>query len=413
MKGDTAKGALWYIVGELSNKAIPFLLLPVLTLFLSPAEFGVVSTYQALLQLFVIIISLSLHGALSVLFFKVPRTAFRRILSAIFIITLFAMSISVILVLLINPQLITFLKLDFFWVITLPVTALLLSFIQFFLVYNQVRKRYKGYVVFQLFNTVVNMGVSISLIGYWEIGLEGRLIGILVAALCGGLWSAIKFYSTKSFSVPDVSSYKVPLRFSLPLVPHALSNWVKSYADRLILMSLFGAVSVGEYAVTYQICTILSVIFMATNKAIMPSLYSAMSKGAESDSQLKVVLVRLSIVIVLMTILFATIVPIIFPYIVEDSYSIDIATSTLLCIGFMFQGFYLLIINFFMFHEKTKTIALFALANTIVYIVIAIPLVSMFEGIGAAAASMLSWGGLFFSLLIYGQRASLLPWAFR
>jgi len=403
-----------YIGGEIINKAIPFLLLPFLTAFLSPNDFGIVATYQAVLQVLLVIISLSMHGAISVLFFKVEQPFFKKVLASIFILSCLLAALVALIIAVFHKNIVQFLGVELFWVLALPIIVLFQAFIQFLLVFYQVRKQQNQYVTLQLASTLVNVSVSIALIAYWNIGLEGRIAGIAIAAVIFGLWALFNFKKNNNFDFNvNCESFLMPLRFSLPLVPHSLSNWIKTSIDRLLLMSFFGAAVVGEYAVMYQLASILSVVFMAVNKALVPFLFSYLKNGEYDKSQISFWCKKIAFIIIALSIGFLLLIPFIFNFIINSEYHFNYLLISLLIIGFMFQGLYLLLVNFFMFYEKTKVLAKIAIINTLLHLFLAIPLVYFYGALGGALTNAISWFLLLVLIYSFGTRKNVYPWISR
>lgn len=403
--------AVVYIGGEIVNKAIPFFLLPFLTAFLSPNDFGIVATYQAVLQVLLVIISLSMHASISVLFFKLDNPTFKKILASVFLISTLVAAFVSLFVYIFRYEAIQFLGVDNVWVLLLPIIVLFQAFCQFHLVLYQVRKMQTQYIIFQISNTVLNVSLSVFLIAYWNVGLEGRLAGIAIAAICFGLWA---FFNLKRNNFFDFSlsqeNFSVPLRFSVPLVPHSLSSWIKTSIDRILLMSFFGGAIVGEYSVMYQLASILSVVFMAANKALIPYLFSYMKQNINDWNSVVLWCKRIAGVITLTGISFLISVPYIFEAVVKGDYVFSSSVISLLIVGFMLQGFYLLQVNFLMYNEKTRIVAKVAVINSILHLAIAIPMVFCFGAFGAALTNVLSWGCLLVLTFFYGSKDNAYPW---
>jgi O-antigen/teichoic acid export membrane protein len=64
------RGSATYLLSNLLSAAIPFLLLPVLTRFLAPAQYGPVAIYQTLLTGLVAFIGLTGNGAAAVKYYE-------------------------------------------------------------------------------------------------------------------------------------------------------------------------------------------------------------------------------------------------------------------------------------------------------------------------------------------------------
>ena len=65
-----------YTISNLLNAAVPFLLLPLLTNFLTPAEYGIVAMFQVLMNGLLPFTGFSLDGAISRQYFDRDKTDF-------------------------------------------------------------------------------------------------------------------------------------------------------------------------------------------------------------------------------------------------------------------------------------------------------------------------------------------------
>src|SRR5687767_824453 len=63
-----------YAGSSVARNAIPFLLLPVLTRYLSPTDFGIVATFEVMLAMGLVLVGLNMYGAIGVNFFKLERS---------------------------------------------------------------------------------------------------------------------------------------------------------------------------------------------------------------------------------------------------------------------------------------------------------------------------------------------------
>ena len=63
------KDSAIYLIGELTSRAMPFLLLPYLSRKLGPEGFGELAYYQTFLVLFFLIVGLSQEGAVTRYFY--------------------------------------------------------------------------------------------------------------------------------------------------------------------------------------------------------------------------------------------------------------------------------------------------------------------------------------------------------
>src|SRR5690606_14255999 len=88
------------------------------------------------------------------------------------------------------------------------------------------------------------------------------------------------FFINKKFKVKkkfSAVSYKKALlyifSFGIPLILHQLSFFMKGQIDRIFIYKLYSAAELGVYSAGIQIASILTIFFMALNKAIIPYYY--------------------------------------------------------------------------------------------------------------------------------------------
>ena len=72
-----------YTVGHIMNAAIPFLLMPVLTRYLSPEDYGITAMLAVLMGIYTPFVGLNMHGFVSVAYFK-QNLNFSLVISTVF-----------------------------------------------------------------------------------------------------------------------------------------------------------------------------------------------------------------------------------------------------------------------------------------------------------------------------------------
>ena len=101
--------SLIYLVSTILNSTIPFLLLPVLTRYLTPEDYGIIVTFQLIVAVLTATIPLNLNGAISVQFFKIDLEVLKKYIGNSIIITFLSASgifVIIWLVHLVTPEII-------------------------------------------------------------------------------------------------------------------------------------------------------------------------------------------------------------------------------------------------------------------------------------------------------------------
>lgn len=108
--------------------------------------------------------------------------------------------------------------------------------------------------------------VLFTLIGviFFNLGLVGILLGTFISSCFAIFYLLIKMKHYRYFSLNkiDLNFAKDLLRYSLPLLPNSLSWWAITSANRFLILYFLGVSANGLFAISYKIPTI---ILMLTN----------------------------------------------------------------------------------------------------------------------------------------------------
>lgn len=345
------KDSAIYMLGELLNRAIPFMLLPYLTRELGPAGYGSLSVYQSISLILVILIGMSLDGAVTRYYYRYGLrniynvinlgVAFSAVLTAIIVIT----------ALLNGSCIIAIVSLSAFFQFILKVT----------LAFFQCQKQPIKYIKVQLIAGILNLIVTLVLFELFSASAENRIIAILLAnLLIGGSVYLVLFASHLPLPKRKKNNYlclSYIISFGFPLVFHNLAIFLKGQADKLILASTFSLSDVGLYSSGYQLASIFLILFTAINKGITPYFYAAAKKGSLTEKKVRFISLCL---FVLLPFLY-------FPFSIASDYVAYIILGkdflgagyffSIFILGFLFVPAYYVLVNYLFYMGKTKVIA--------------------------------------------------------
>lgn len=391
-----------YIGFDVLNKAIPFLLLPIMTKYLSPTEYGILAAYQALVAFFIIVISLDTHSGLGVNYYKLSQDELKKYISAIISISLISSILMFFIVIILNltnslPGLFNF---EFY---LLAVSISLLSVLgQIQLILYRFSENPIAFGSVNLMSVLVGTVVSLYLIILLGYGWEGRAYGILigVAVIAFFLFKMIYKENIK-LNVLHYKYIKDSLSIGMPLLPHALAGFAKSGGDRLILISLIGISSVGIYSVSFQIATVIMVLASGINMAWAPYLYKQLSLDICNKKQL----VKYSYFIIatffIFTMMYLLLIEVIFNYFIDSSYLSGIFLAQLIAIAFSLEIIYYIFVNFLFYAKKTIYVSYSTFLSAGVYFLMLYLLTPIYGINGIGLALILSYLVSTISVMIF------------
>lgn len=274
--------AFGYGAGMVLNRFAGFVLVPIYTRLLSPADYGaldVVTTFSTMVTIFVF---LGLDSAVIRFFFdtddpahqaRVMGTGFWTVLAWTGLLTTLALLFAGPLARLVgNPAYERYLRIA---LLTIPFTVLH----SFQLVMLRVRFDLARYNALAIGNLIAGAGLSVTLVAILRMGVMGILLGVLcgyVLTSAIGLW--LNWRTIGPWSRPLLAPL---LAMGLPLLPASLAYWVLGYSDRLFLSHLVAPAQIGLYAVANKLVSALALITTTFQTAWGPFSYSiAAREGA-------------------------------------------------------------------------------------------------------------------------------------
>ncbi|MFZ0314986.1 MAG: oligosaccharide flippase family protein [Candidatus Korobacteraceae bacterium] len=280
-----------YGLANLGIRALNFLLLPIYTRFLTPADYGVMVLAETLAAFLVSIVSLGFDASIQRLYFRHVDDS--RALSAyVGSVLKFALLLEIAFLALafaVGPRLHHALapaaNVPFLYIAMALATAVATQFFGYRLVLYQAERRPWGYAILSGLSFGLTASLTIALVVYARRGVTGMLGGKLIAAtIC--LMVAVLLARHALGSHFHWAYVRETIAVGLPLVPHLLMAMGLVSADRFILAYYRDLREVGLYAIAYTLGMIMSLVTMSLSQAWAPIYYDMARKGEESSQVL-------------------------------------------------------------------------------------------------------------------------------
>jgi O-antigen/teichoic acid export membrane protein len=403
-----------FVVSDIINKSIPFILIPILTRYLVPDEYAIVSLFSLTIALFTIFVGNGMHSALTVNYFK-HQVNIKLYLNSILLISILITIFFFILLMLTSGYVEDYFNLSIFWIIL----ALIVSLFQFItslnLVLFVVKREAANYGVYQISQSLLNFCIVVVLVVYFNLSWQGVLVGVTASSVVFGFLSIYLLYKRNfidSDNLYRVKYIKKILSFSLPLILHYVFGWLKVSADKLIILNLISLSLVGVYTVGYQLSSIVLIITMSINKVWSPFILKKLNNGFPLSEKIKVVkIMYLSwISIGLVSIVIYYVIYSLIDVITTVEYLESLSVIPYLILGFFFQGMYYFLVSFLAHLEKSKLISTITIISTLVHIALSLWMVRDHGIIGLGYATSISFGIMVIITWFYLNKFYTMPW---
>ena len=406
------KSSVIYLGSSILNKAIPFLLLPILTKYLSPEEYGVLSIFQLMISFFIAFVGMAIHTNVSKNFFKYTKKQTSLMIGNILIILL----LTTLLYFLITLGILFFYEEIFSvpsnWVAIIPILSLMfmINTINLTILRNQDKAVLFG--IYEIANTAVNMCVTISLLLIYHYGWYSQAIGITIAYTLFFIISLFHLRKNGFIILKyDRAEAKKILKLSIPLIPHAVGGIIITLSDRFFIEKMVGLEMVGIYSVGYMFGMVVILFTDAFLKAWSPWFYKFLSN---TDNINKIKIVKYSYLYILATFTIAFVISIfaklIIPYVLDARYVGAEIYVFWIAIGYAVQGVYKIFFPYLVHISKTSFLAVSTVIAAGVNLLLNYFLIREFGTIGAAYSTVLSFIVSASLVFWYQNKHFKMPW---
>lgn len=408
------KNSILFIFFELLNKAVPFLLLPVLTRYLTPDDYGVIASFTALVSFLAIFIGLSGHGAIDANFFRLEKNRLGIYIANVLIILLLTTLLSLLFVFLFSDMIESKLAISFEW----QILAVIVALGQFITLINLslwvIEQKPLQFGIYQFLQTILITAISIILIVGYSYNWEGQLLGVVIGTLVLSFVSLIVLYKRGYMSLKiDKSDMKDFLKFGIPMVPHQVGAWLRSQGDKIVVVSLIGTTATGLFAVGYQIGVIMSVLMSSLTKALYPILFRLLNKEnllVYEKNRIVVFSYGLFLLIFSIAIILVFAIDYLYLYFIGKDFQESVLLTKLIIVAFMFEGFYYCIVGYLFYFKETAKLAKITFSISIAHILLSIVFVYLFGVLGAGYALVISGVVQFVLIWHLSNKIYPMPW---
>jgi len=383
---ELAKNTIIIIIGKLCTQFISFLLIPLYTAYLATDDFGVVDLLNTYILLLVPVITLQLESAVFRFLIDARENEDKKanIINNIFKYVF----IQILIFVLIYIVLVNFIKIPYKYLLVSNIVACILSSIVLQIARGLGNN--KVYSVGSVISGSVSVILNVVLIAVFRIGAFGILISNIVANLMCFVYilaklNIFKYIKLRKTTSEDKKIVKDMYKYSLPMIPNAISWWIVKASDRTIISFMINASANGIYAIANKFSSIYIAIYNLFNLSWTES--AAMHRN---DNDRKIfftdIINRMFNLFSSICILIIAFLPLVFSIIVKANFQEAYNYIPILMIASLFNvvvGLYSVI---YVAEKKTKQIAKTSLGAAVINVIVNLLLVKRI-GLYAAAVS--------------------------
>lgn len=391
---------IYYLLANVVSKGFLLISMPFLTALLSPTDFGIITIFDSLYYILVVVSSLAVEESLKRYFFENDKN---------FDVAAGSMYTTALLFSLLMSFLIYFFKIELGQALNIPPKAVAFAGILAFLALpNNVllqllnaKEESKKYAVILTSSSLFNLFFTL-----WFVFLltdnkyEGRIYGQLIPAVV--LFLLGHFYGLRKFKFGfDRNAIKYFIYYSLPLIPYRLSGILLTYVDSIIIGKIKGMSDTGLYSIAYRVGMGLLLLHTSISMAIEPKIMNLMNDGKDNVKQINRYIENAAKLIFYVAFVLAVFAKYIFMVLVPTSYmdAWNVVPIIVLsyCVLFIYEQF----TRINRFYKKTMVNTMSMLLSVVLNIIMNLIFIPIYGYKAAAYTTLISMAFLLLMLWFY------------
>jgi len=411
-----ARSASIYMLGGMANQAVALALLPVLTRYLTPTDYGYAAMFAALIGFVAPVVDMSMKTHIARNFFKVPHAEMSEInwnsLAAV------TMNSAVVFAgfLLLSAAWPGFSEtlsgIPTRWALAAVVIVWAQSVGGQFKALLRIMDKAVWFVTFELGTAALNLGLSIVLVVAFSWGWQGRTSGLASSALIAAV---VAFLVLRSMGFGRGSLnrglLKSMYRICLPLVPYAISGQIIAMSSRFFLNGIAGKEAVGLYAVGATFGSLVQMPMDAFTNAWTPWVYKRLAaRERTADIEIVRLIYAVGAVLGVLWLLTALVAPLLLAWFTDARYHGAALFVAWVALSFVLQGLYAMLLPILIDEAKTDFLAVLTGVVAGLSLLLNYLLITAYGAMGAAYTAVACAAIKLLLMFWYANNVRPMPW---
>ena len=278
-KKDLIKNTIIISIGKFSTKIVSFLLLPLYTSILLPAEKGQVDLLNRISLFLIPIITLQMDEALFRFLIDTKTSDDKKNVFSQLVIFSLISSLSWSIIIFIAGNLLNYQYTN--WLIIYCLASFTYTIVNGFL---RGEGNFKMYSLLAFLNSLINILLNILFLAVLKIGLTGMFLSYIIASFSTGIFG---FVYLKAYRLVNLKLDKIKMRemikYAVPLVPSSISWGIITLTDSLMITTKLGSSMNGIYSTSNTFPTIMNTFYGFFNTSWRESASRAMNDEKRNE----------------------------------------------------------------------------------------------------------------------------------
>ena len=368
------RGSLFSIYSFV-NRGFAFILLLILANYIAPAEYGYLSLFSTVVMVLGYFMALSSEGYMSISFFSEGESGIKKSFSCILTICICISFFLCFVLLALGDDLSRLLDLEESILFYAVIIAFFTVFNNLLLDLFRIREKVVVYGWLSCGSALLNFIISIILVKGLLLSWQGRVYAWMGCTILFGLIGLWYFFKSGYLTSQMRSFFKPMLIWSIPLIPHLATTFIRQGCDRYIINYYHTIEDVGLFSFALNLVGIITMVGFGFNQSNSVDIYKTLGdKETSVENKLqhltknrKIFLILYLAVTLLIDVTGYILIPIALPkYVYAVNYFI------VLSIYAFFVCVYLIYTNYLFFFKKTKMLMYITVSSAIIHLLLSL-----------------------------------------
>lgn len=405
-----------YTATDVLGKAMSFVLLPIVSFYMSPSELGIATNFTVLAQLVILLAGMVVVNSLPYFYYEQDRKENNQLVINLLLLCCSLCILLTLVVLLFHRLVYNYLQLN------LHIQLLSIFFVlgnlisQTDLVLLRLENKPKHFAYLQLTQIILHALIVILFVIVLRGGGIGKIYAEVLAFAIMGLVH-IYFLYRKGYLKGhfEILWIRKLLKFGLPLLPHSVSFWFKGGMDKVFITTFCGLQFNGLYSMALSISSIFTLLVNSFFSAYTPYLQKMLSKTSEEElMDVKQKVVRqtylLSTLFVFVALLALAGSWFIFEFLIDNKYLPALDYMPLIILANYVYLLYSFTIQYIYKVKKTLIMGVITFTGSVFQMLISYWFIQWYGVMGAAYSFLIGNILISIGIAIYSNSVYPMPW---
>ncbi len=343
-----------YVGANIIVKSLGLISIPILTRLLTPADYGVLAVFNALVSILVIVYGMGIGGGVARYYYEKTDdfgaflgTNMMFLLAADVLLSVVLLATANSIARLMNIPLVL-VKIGGFVSMMTAVFAAVSSYL---------RASKQSLLVAKLGVSMSTAGLALTIAITYYLKHNRYMGPVYSQALTSTIYCFIGFYLVRKVWIfkPSWHHMKYSLLFGIPIIFHLLSAYVMNSIDQVMINKMVGSAQTGLYALAYKVGMLFEMVIMGMNKSWQPIFYQKMRD--EDYQDIDSTIHKYVFLVGLVALALSISAPVLVRVLAAPRFYAALPVVPVVIMGFMFHFFYLIYTGYAFYAKKTGSIA--------------------------------------------------------